>query len=101
MSFISLNDILWQVREDIENTDAVNYIYKIIPVAEAQVFDLINRNSSGFTGNTLPANVKHAMIYLAADLYEFRESKSRFQVYKVPDTVDALISNYINYGTRY
>lgn len=107
MSFITINEALIQIREDSGNTEAIKYLNQVIPVAEAHLFNRINRYASGFTTTTgstlevLPEDLKHAILYIIADLNEFRESKNRYNVYKVPDTLDSMLSFYINYGDKY
>jgi hypothetical protein len=90
-----------QIRVSLDETNDDAFFQDVLDTAKEHCFLLINREMSGFTGNTLPISLKRAILYLAADFNEFRESKSRQQVYKVPETVDALIYPYVNYGLKY
>jgi hypothetical protein len=108
MSFISISDCLLQINDTTGNTLATNYFKDIIPDVEDYVFDKINRYSTGFTTTTgsttlelFPNRLKRAMVFLAGHWFSNRESVAPIQMYRVPETFDALIESSINYGEKY
>jgi hypothetical protein len=101
MNDLNITLLKRQIRMSEDETSQDAELQDMVNTATEEMYSLINRYPSGFTGTTLPLALKRAILYLAADMNEFRESKSRQQVYKVPETVDALIYPYVNYGLKY
>jgi hypothetical protein len=101
MSFLNITLVKRQIRKSEDETDQDAELQDIVNTAEEHVFNLINRYPSGYTATTLPLPLKRAILYVAANQNEFRESLSRGTVSVVPDTLYSLIYPYINYADKF
>ena len=81
----------------IENSDDV-YLNHLILVSEDAVSNFLNYTLVIYTNLTLPKSIKHGMLLIIGDLYANRESVSFAQGYKIPNTLELLLSPLKSYS---
>lgn len=96
MAVVDLALFKKHVRAD-DFADDDEYLQHLLDAAEISVITATNRTETELTergGGSFPADLKHAVMMLAAHLYNQRESVSSVQMHSVPDALQAFIKPY-------
>lgn len=90
--FITLEEAKTHLNILLSDTSEDTYINHLILVSEDAVENYLNYSLTDYTPETLPKSIKHGMLLIIGDLYANRESISFAQGYKIPGTIDLLLS---------
>lgn len=90
--FVTLDEVKRQLNILLSETTEDDYLNYLIEVSEDVVSNYLNYSLSDYTNETLPKAIKHGILMIISDLYANRESISFAQGYKIPGTLDLLLS---------
>jgi len=100
MAYVTLSELKQHLRVEVDEDDV--YLTTLVNVAEEAIGNELGKPLSYYALNerAIPAPLRHAVMLLAGDLYNNRESVAFATPHEVPHTLDYLLAPFRKYDAN-